>query len=551
MKSSFFLFLSFLSWEALADTDKVAPPSPEPAPAAEVQKEKAIPVATAIAEGSVDATSIAPAAPLPSMEVAPKSKTTQLNVTDYYQGIVRVEVAKRNPDFATPWQAGNYASSSGTGFLVSKGLFMTNAHVIANAERIYISKYGDARKIPAHVRHVAHDADLALLEIEETTAFDDVPIAQLSHELPKLEETVRVVGYPIGGTRLSVTRGIVSRIETNTYAHPRNSSHLTVQVDAAINPGNSGGPAFKDDKVIGVAFQGLLSANSTGYIIPAPVIQRFLTDVQDGLYDQYVDLGVRFFHLQNPSMREQLGLKDDGMGVLVGDVISQSSCDGVLERGDVILRINDLPVDSSAMIELDGERMQLNELAERAFKGDQVRFHILRDGQHLDVTATLRPLSNNDVIGRSYDKDPRFVTFAGLLFQPLGLDVIEAHKINSTNFLVELSQFVKRAGDDDKEDIVLLTKVLTDELNARFSDYGRRIVTKVNGVEVKGLNHLYELLYPKSEDSKSDYVVIELADASRPLIFERRAIPDANARIATKYRVTQPARLHTGEKAPK
>ncbi len=508
-------------------------------------------MATAIAQGSVDASTIAPAAELPTIKAANDPQPKELNITDYYQGIVRIEVAKRNPDFGTPWQAGNYASSTGTGFLVSKGLFMTNAHVIANAERIYISKYADARKIPAQVRHVAHDADLALLEIDDTESFDDIPIAQFSNELPKLEETVRVVGYPIGGTRLSVTRGIVSRIETNTYSHPRNSSHLTVQVDAAINPGNSGGPAFKDNKVIGVAFQGLLSANSTGYIIPAPVIQRFLTDVQDGLYDQYVDLGVRFFPLQNPSMREQLGLKDDGMGVLVGEIISQGSCDGVLKLGDVILSINDLPVDSSAMIELDGERMQLNELAERAFKGDQVRFGILRQGKPMEITATLRPLTNNEVIGRSYDKDPRFVTFAGLVFQPLELDVIEAHKINSTNFLVELSNFVKRAGEDGKDDIVLLTKVLPDELNARFNDYGRRIVTKVNGVEIKGLSHLYELLYPKAEDAKSDYIVIELADASRPLMFERRSITDANTRIATKYRVTESARLQTNDKTAK
>lgn len=519
----------------------------EPAPVVE----HAIPVAEAIDKGKVTETTTQPAAKIPTVAAAPKASEQQVatkpSINAHYQGIVRVEVAKRSPDFSTPWQAGTYSSSSGTGFLVGEGLFMTNAHVIADAERIYVSQYADARKIPARVRHVAHDADLALLEVDDKEQFKDIPPVEFINELPQLEDTVRVVGYPVGGTRLSITRGIVSRIETNTYAHPRNSAHLTVQVDAAINPGNSGGPAFLGDKVIGVAFQGLMTANSTGYIIPSPVIQRFLKDVQDGIYDKYVDLGVDFFPLQNSGMREQLGLNDDGMGVLVGDIISQGSCDGVLQKGDVVLAINGLPIDSSAMIELEGERVQLSELAERAFSGDKVSFSILRAGEPMELSATLRPLPNNDVIGRSFDVAPRFITFAGLVFQPLSLDVIEAHRLQSKDVLVELSDFVKRSGEVEKEDIVLLTKVLPDEVNARFSDRGRRIVTKVNGVEVKGLSHLYELLYPKDEDVLSDYIVIELADASRPLVLERAVIADANARIATKYRVTEPARLQSAQ----
>ncbi|MGC4016166.1 MAG: serine protease [Luteolibacter sp.] len=96
---------------------------------------------------------------------------------------------------------------------------------------------------------------------------------------------VRVIGYPIGGERLSVTRGVVSRIDFSTYSHSQADSHLIVQIDAAINPGNSGGPVVQDGKVVGVAFQGLRQADNTGYIIPTPVIKRFLKDIEDGRYD--------------------------------------------------------------------------------------------------------------------------------------------------------------------------------------------------------------------------------------------------------------------------
>lgn len=464
------------------------------------------------------------------------------DVTAAYRGIVKIEVAVRQPDYATPWQSGRFGGGNGTGFMVGPGLFMTNAHVVADAERIYISPYADARKIKARVKYVAHDADLALVEIDDPAVFKDVPFLQFSDSLPHLEDEVRAIGYPIGGDRLSVTRGIVSRIDTTAYSHPRNASHLTVQIDAAINPGNSGGPVLLGDKVVGVAFQGLLKANSTGYMIPIPVIKRFLKDVEDGHYDHYVDLGVTFFPLVNPAMRKHYGLPDNARGVLVGDVVQGGCCDGILQPGDVVFEVNGLQVDSSAMIELDGERVQLEELAERAFKGDRIRFVILRDGEKMETEATLAPLPAADILAQKYDELPRYVQFAGLVFQPLQRNVIAAHQLNSIDFTVDLQQFMLKGGSQKKSDIVVVTKVLKDEVNSRFNSYGRRIVSKVNGEEVLGLSHLYSLLYPE-DGERPPYTVIEFADGERPLVIDNAGIDAANERIRASYSVTESARL--------
>lgn len=443
---------------------------PQPGEAQQEQKQPQNPPTTDAAT--------APAA-LPAVE--PEATTQTLAA---YRGIVKIEVAVHHYDYGTPWLSGRFGVGNGTGFLVGPGLFMTNAHVVANAERIYISPYADARKYRAHVRHIAHDADLALVEVEEPEAFADVPHLEFSDHLPKLEDSVRAIGYPIGGNRLSVTRGIVSRIDTIPYSHPRNQNHLSIQVDAAINPGNSGGPVLMGDKVIGVAFQGLMDANSTGYVIPLPVIRRFLKDVEDGHYDGYVDLGVTFLPLENEGMKRHYKPGDDTIGALVSDVIVGGTCDGVLKPGDVVLAVNGLSVDNSAMIELDGERVSLEELAERAFNGDKLQFTIVRDGEQQDVQASLKPRPAHSISGNEYDKHPRYVVFAGLVFQPLQLNVIQAHRLSDTNFMVELDEFINRGGFREKDDIVVLTKALPDEVNARFRSYGRRIVTKVNGEEV-------------------------------------------------------------------
>lgn len=472
-----------------------------------------------------------------------ESASPKGDVTQAYRGIVKIEVANRMPDYRTPWNAGGFGRGNGTGFMVGNGLFMTNAHVVANAERIYISPWADSRKLPATVKFVAHDADLALLEVKDAEPFRDVPCLEFSDSLPKLEDTVRAIGYPIGGDRLSVTRGIVSRIDTVAYAHPRNQSHLVVQIDAAINPGNSGGPVLMGDKVVGVAFQGIMEANSTGYVIPMPVIRRFLKDVEDGHYDAYVNPGVWILPLENPAMRKRLGLKDDARGALVGDVVRGGSCDGALQPGDVVLSVNGHEVDSSAMIELDGERVQLMELAERAFNGDKLRFVLLREGELREAETTLRPLPAASVTANAYDQLPRYVEFAGLVFQPLQLNVIAAHQLDAADFMVDLDDFQRKGGSREKEDIVVLTKVLRDEVNARFTDFGRRIVTRVNGQEIRGLAHLYSLLYPEDGGQRPPYTVIEFADAARPVVISNASVEEANARISAGYNIPAPARL--------
>lgn len=521
---------------------EVTPAAPEaPAPAAPAEATPAAteaPAPDAPAEVA-PATTEAPAATEPK----PSAPAVQQGVEAEYRSIVKIEVAVRQPDYETPWQTGMFAGGNGTGFMVQPGLFMTNAHVVANAERITISPYGDARKYPARVKYVAHDADLALVEVTETPeAFAQIPCLQFSDSLPCLEDEVRAVGYPIGGSRLSVTRGIVSRIDTTLYSHSQSVSHLTVQIDAAINPGNSGGPVLMDDKVVGVAFQGLMQANSTGYMIPMPVIKRFLQDVEDGRYDSYVELGVDFFPLSNPAMRKHFGLSETDPGVLVGEVIKGGSCDGVLESGDLLLSINGLPVDRSAMIELDGERVLLDELAERSFKGDKLQMRIVRHGEEKEVTVELKPLDSHRIMAQEYDTMPRYVQYAGLVFQPLHRNVIVAHQFNTVALAVDIRDFLKRGESQDKQDMVILTKVLKDDVNARYSTYGSRMVTKVNGEEVKGLAHLYSLLYPE-DGVRPDFTVIEFADSPRPLVIDNKMIDAANARVKARYGVPANARL--------
>ncbi len=452
--------------------------------------------------------------------------------SDVYRSVLRVEVATQVPDYQTPWNSGRFSGGIGTGFIIGPNQILTNAHVVSNARRVLITVYGSAMKYPAKVDFIAHDCDLALLSVENFTDFASFPTFEFGLTIPPLESQVRVLGYPIGGERLSVTRGVVSRIDFQPYSHSRADSHLAIQIDAAINPGNSGGPVVQDDKVVGVAFQGLRQADNTGYIIPTPVIRRFLKDIADGQYDHYVDFGISEFPLHNPAMRKALGLADDGQGVLVTNVVPEGSSDGSLQRGDVITAMDGLPVDSAGMVTIDGESMNLNEIVERKFAGDKVDVAYRRDGKPARIEIILKALPWGRMFAIQYEKQPRYMVFAGLVFQPLDTNLFASAKFDDVTLRRLYTDYVSKGLFQKHRDVVVLTRVESDAVTSQLGDFSGFAVNKINGVEVTSLQHAYDLLHPQQAP---EFHVIELFGASRPVVIAAAAVEQANRRIADNY----------------
>ncbi len=447
--------------------------------------------------------------------------------SDVYKSVLRIEVATQVPDYQTPWNAGRFSGGIGTGFLIGKNKILTNAHVVSNGRRILITVYGSPKKYPAKIEFIAHDCDLALLSVEDFKDFEAFPAFEFGN-VPSLESQVRVIGYPVGGERLSVTRGVVSRIDFQPYSHSRADSHLIVQIDAAINPGNSGGPCVQDGKVVGVAFQGLRQADNTGYIIPTPVVRRFLKDIDDGHYDNYADLGISDFPLHNPAMRQALGLPNDGKGVLVSNVIPTSSSDGILKSGDILVSLDGKPVDSAGMITIDGEDVNLNEIVERKYAGDKVAVRFLRESAINDVDIVLKPLNWSRMYAVQYEKKPRYLVFAGLVFQPLDTNLFAASKFDNVTVRRLFTDYVPKGLFEKHKDIVVLTRVESDPVTSQLADFSGFAVEKINGVEVRDLAHAHELLHPKDVP---EFFVIDLFDAERPVVIPSAMVEDANKRM--------------------
>src|SRR5438477_522205 len=194
------------------------------------------------------------------------------------KSLVRITATEVAPDYRAPWNAGMLGRGVGAGFVIEGNRIMTNAHVVSNSRYLTVERDGDPNKYPAKVLFVAHDCDLALITVESPNFYKNM-LALKFGGIPELESTVSAYGYPIGGERMSVTTGIVSRIDFQLYTHSSIDQHLAIQISAQINPGNSGGPVMQDGKVVGVAFQGYSGeiAQGVAYMIPMPVTIRLYT----------------------------------------------------------------------------------------------------------------------------------------------------------------------------------------------------------------------------------------------------------------------------------
>ncbi|HLW36752.1 MAG TPA: trypsin-like peptidase domain-containing protein [Chthoniobacterales bacterium] len=492
-----------------------------------------------------------PQPPPPAGPLGPKASTPQQNVVavpvpiappqpngPVQKSLVRITATEVAPDYRAPWNAGMLGRGIGAGFVIEGNRIMTNAHVVSNSRYLTVERDGDPNKYPAKVLFVGHDCDLALITVDPNFFKNMTPLK--FGGIPELESTVSAYGYPIGGERMSVTTGIVSRIDFQLYTHSSIDQHLAVQISAQINPGNSGGPVMQNAKVVGVAFQGYSGdvAQGVAYMIPTPVINRFLKDTSDGRYDGYVDLGLTFAKLQNPAQRRYLGLKDDGRGVLVETVVAAGPCAKLLRPGDVLLSIDNHPIASDGNVDLEGEHVEMPEVVERKFKGDQVKFDIWRDKQSISGSVQLDTVPPYLIQSHKYDVRPRYVVYGGLLFQPLSLDLLEAYQPGDLRLRHYFDFYVIDQIYLAHPDVIVLTNILPDPINTYLSAYRGGIVDEVNGKKMRTLDDLAQALA-----QPGDRLVINMIGDGPPLVLDPKQVEEARDRIKTRYNVVREENL--------
>jgi S1-C subfamily serine protease len=459
------------------------------------------------------------------------------------RSVIQIFTFRQEPDWTAPWRFDAVQRAGGSGFVIKGKRIMTNAHVIGWNRQIVVRKYQDPRPYLARVEFAAHDCDLAILKLEDESFFDDLPALEFG-ELPKVRSQVVTYGYPAGGEEISYTRGVVSRIEMSPYSHIGNRRLLSVQTDAAINPGNSGGPVIQDDRIVGVAFQGIPGLENTGFFIPPSLALRFLKDVEDGKYDGVPLAGIGITTLQNPAYRAMLKLPDNNVGAKVDRLRPGSSAAELLRPDDVILRVGEYPVASDATILYASNRVFCGVAFQLGQSGASVPVEIWRDGKTQTLQVKAEANGKDSAEGSQFDLQPRYYVFGGLVFTPLSLDYMrDAGRDNTdgsgTELTYELFYRSRENPETSRSEPIVLSSVLSDEINANFTVRGYQLVDRINGVRIEKLEDVIRAF----ETSTNAFDTIEFGKRSTFECLNHAATIKANADILKTYGVPRDRHL--------
>jgi len=226
----------------------------------------------------------------------------------------------------------------GSGVIVdaSKGLIITNHHVVEGADEITVT-LEDKRELEAELVGSDPKTDIAVIKIP-ARSLRALKFAKTSDV--KVGDYVIAVGNPFGLSH-SVTSGIVSALGRDRGAGDNYQDFI--QTDASINPGNSGGALVNSKgELIGINAAIVTRSggnNGIGFAVPVRIVQGVMRQLVSYGEVRRGRIGVLIGDI-TPAHKEGLNLPTLD-GALVNDVVDDSPADKAgLKSGDVIVAFN-------------------------------------------------------------------------------------------------------------------------------------------------------------------------------------------------------------------
>jgi Do/DeqQ family serine protease len=317
----------------------------------------------------------------------------------------------------------NYSQQAfGSGVIISEdGYIVTNNHVVSGADKIEVA-LNDKRTYTAEVIGTDASTDVALLKISEKK----LPYLPYGNsEYVKVGEWALAVGNPFN-LESTVTAGIISaKGRNNILDNNKRPIEAFIQTDAAVNPGNSGGALVNTNgELIGI--NTAIASNNGAYqgysfAVPVNIVKKVVSDLVEFGAVQRAYLGVSIRELdaqfaQEKNIKQLQGVYVNGL------TQGGSAIEAGIEEGDVITKIQDVPV---------GTVSQLQEQISKFRPGDKVNTTILRNNKEMNLEVTLKSLDNTTRLIKKSEIVSKSVNALGAEFQEVDNNELAKLRIQS------------------------------------------------------------------------------------------------------------------------
>jgi hypothetical protein len=272
-------------------------------------------------------------------------------------------------------------------------------------------------------------------------------------------------------------------------------------------------------------------------MVPVPVINHFLEDIEDGKYGGIPEVGILTQSMENPDIRAKFGMTKKQAGVLINRIYPGSPAKGILKPGDIILSIEGKNVENDGTIEFrKGERTSFGYLIQKKYIDDTVKIKILRDNKIVDIEIKLtKPVNFGRLVPyKRYDVAPTYYILGGMVFEPLTLNYLETFgNWRRRRILTNLNNyFFYGKPTEDRREIIVLIRVLADKINVGYHDLANIVISHVNG---KKISTMKDLVNAFEEHNGKFHVIVGEQDYM--IVLDKKKVDESAQRILKKYKI--------------
>jgi hypothetical protein len=458
------------------------------------------------------------------------------------ESLVYLDVATYSYEQFQPWKPADIVNKNGYGCAVGPYEVLTTAWTVSDAAFIKVRRYAQNEFIPARVKVVDYECNLALLELDKDAAGQ--PLVTIKFDTDYNEGNQLTCYWLSSGGHLTTGRGFLDRAEvrksTTSYAN-----FLNYIVSNTSRETDRGQVYCDGRKAIGIACWH--DDNEAG-LISTVTIKKFLTQAARDEYKGFGAVGFATENLLDPAMRSFLKMPDDlKHGVYVSKVYNLGTGSEILKKDDVILSIDAQTLNPyGRFLHPEFDRISFHHLITNHQADDTVKFEIWRDGkeQTIEVKAKNLKAAQMLVPYYEYDNAPEYIVMGGFVLQRLTRDYLQmwgdefAGKVPPHLYHYYRDKAFKPT--DERKNIVILSYVLPHDINLGYQRLGRAVVSKFNGMEISDIS---DILDAKKLNPDSKFDVIELEMDYPTVVIDRSELAAADMMIAKRYGIRQPARI--------
>ena len=437
----------------------------------------------------------------PATEVAPPAEEAAPELT---ASVMRINSTSQAWNPGQPWEKTPPSNLRSLGAIVAPDQVLTTGEMVADATYLELESPDGSRTAQAKIVAVDYEANLALLTVksdDDREAFfkDTKPLALA--KAPVIGDVLSIFQVEDNGTTL-LTNGTLQSVDVSE-SFLAGQSFLTYMVKASMQSAASSFtlPVLRDGALSGILMS-YDSKDQLSDVLSVDVISRFLTNAQDGAYEGFPSLGISASRTEDPSFRKFLKLQPEQGGLYIGKVRKGGAADlAGLKVGDVLLSAAGHSIDQRGYGSLFWGHIVRGEKS----TGDEIALSILRDGELMEITATLTREEPMDRLVPEYqfDRAPNFLVKGGFIFQELSRPVLQAFGEDwSTRAPLNLLDAYENPEtfEGKAKRVIFLSGAIPTPATVGYERLRHLIVKKVNGVEIGSMKTLIEAFEKPNAD---------------------------------------------------